>query len=61
MDHIWRMLLTIFLLCCALVCGMLGYLFEQVILFYLMLILILIGVWAGVVNIIDYYQAKKKE
>ena len=61
MDHIWQMLLAIFLLCCALVCGMPGYLFEQVVLLYLMLILILIGVWAGVVNIVDYYQAKKKE
>ena len=55
------MVLTFFLLCCALVCGMLGYLFEQAILLYLMLLLILIGVWTGVVNIIDYYQSKKKE
>ena len=61
MDHIWRMLLAIFLLCCALVCGMLGYLFEQVILLYLMLILIVIGIGAGVINMVDYYQVKKKE
>ena len=61
MDHIWRMLLAIFLLCCAIVCGLLGYLFESAIPLYAMLILILIGVGVGVINIVDYYQAKKAE
>jgi len=61
MDYIWRMLRAIFLLCCALLCGLLGYLFEQVILLYLMLFLILIGVGTGVINIIDYYKARKEE
>ena len=61
MDHIWRMLLAIFLLTCAVVCGLLGYLFENVIPLYAMLLLILIGVGIGVINIIDYYQAKKAE
>lgn len=61
MDHIWRMLLAIFLLCCATVCGLLGYLFEAVIPLYGMLFFILIGVGVGVIDIIDYYQAKKEE
>lgn len=61
MEYIWRMLLAIFLLCCAIVCGILGYLFETVIPLYAMLLLILIGVGVGVLDIIDYYRAKKEE
>ena len=47
MDHIWRMCLATFLLTCAVVCGLLGYLFESVIPLYAMLLLILIGVVVG--------------
>ena len=61
MDYIWRMLLAIFLLTCAVVSGLMAYIFELVILFYAMLFLILIGVGVGAINIIDYYQAKKEE
>lgn len=60
MDYIWRMLLAIFLLTCAAICGLLGYLFESAIPFYAMLLLIFIGVGVGVIDIIDYYQAKKE-
>jgi len=61
MDYIWRMLLAIFLLCCAVVSGLLGYLFETVNLLYAMLFLILIGVGVGAIAMIGCYQAKKAE
>lgn len=61
MDYIWRMLLAIFLLCCAVMSCLLAYFFELAVLFYVMLILVLIGVGVGVIDIIDYYEAKKQE
>ena len=61
MDHIWRMLVAIFLLCCGIMSCLLAYFLELAVLFYVMLLLVLIGVGVGVIDIIDYYEERKQE